>query len=454
MTSRRIKRTGRARPVRAFSKAGGIAAAVALAVGAAVLPAGEAKAQRPQAAAQAGQGVTDFYAARGWRPLWYSQPGRQVDVLLEILASAQLDGLNPNKYRIGDLAHAAAAARSGDPRAVRRADMMLSDALVAYVRDLRRPQSIGIYYVDPELRPGLPSARAILEVAARAPSLERYTAQMRWMHPLYRELRDALTSSFFPPEQRQRIEVNLERARELPAGVGRYVVVNAAAQKLDIYENGAIVDSMRVVVGKPKYATPMMTAFIRYAALNPYWNLPADLTAERIAPNVVKQGVGYLREKGYEVLSDWGENPTVVDPSATDWKAVADGTRRIRVRQLPGPENAMGRMKFMFPNKEGVYLHDTPEKELLSEAARLFSGGCVRLEDAPRLARWLWGRDLNPTGAAAEQTVGLPTPIPVYLTYLTAVPSGSQLTFFDDIYGRDASRVAQLRGGRALASSR
>ncbi|MBA3526919.1 MAG: L,D-transpeptidase family protein [Sphingomonas sp.] len=211
---------------------------------------------------------------------------------------------------------------------------------------------------------------------------------------------------------------------------------------------------MRVVVGKPKYATPMMTAFIRYAALNPYWNVPADLTAERIAPNVVKQGVGYLREKGYEVLSDWGEDPTVVDPSTIDWKAVADGTTPIRVRQLPGPENAMGRMKFMFPNKEGVYLHDTPEKELLSEAARLFSGGCVRLEDAPRLARWLWGRDLNPTGAAAEQNVGLPTPIPVYLTYLTAVPSGSQLTFFDDIYGRDASRVAQLRGGRALASSR
>ncbi len=113
------------------------------------------------------------------------------------------------------------------------------------------------------------------------------------------------------------------------------MVVNSAAQT-DMYENGAVVDSMRVVVGKPKNATPMMTAFIRYAALNPYWNVPADLTAERIAPNVVKQGVRYLRAKGYEVLSDWGENPTIVDPTTIDWKAVADGRTQIRVRQLPG----------------------------------------------------------------------------------------------------------------------
>jgi murein L,D-transpeptidase YcbB/YkuD len=114
----------------------------------------------------------------------------------------------------------------------------------------------------------------------------------------------------------------------------------------------------------------------------------------------------------------------------------------------------MGRMKFMFPNAQGIYLHDTPDRELLSEAARLFSGGCVRLEDAPRLGRWLFGRPLNPKGARPEQKVMLPTPVPVFLTYLTAVPSGSDLTFYDDIYGRDAVRLAQLRGGRAFAVSR
>ena len=105
---------------------------------------------------------------------------------------------------------------------------------------------------------------------------------------------------------------------------------------------------------------------IRYTAVNPYWNVPADLVGERIAPNVVKLGLPYLKEKGYVVLSSWDDNATPIDPSTVDWKAVAAGTAEVRVRQEPGPANAMGQMKFMFPNKKGVYLHDTPQKELLA----------------------------------------------------------------------------------------
>ena len=111
----------------------------------------------------------------------------------------------------------------------------------------------------------------------------------------------------------------------------------------------------------------------------------------------------------------------------------------------------MGRMKFMFPNSEGVYLHDTPDKELLSEASRLFSGGCVRLEDAPRLGAWLFGQPLNPEGAGTEEAQPLAKPVPVYITYLTAVPDGRSIAFLDDIYGRDVKRLAQR--GAALASS-
>jgi L,D-transpeptidase YcbB len=102
-------------------------------------------------------------------------------------------------------------------------------------------------------------------------------------------------------------------------------------------------------------------------------------------------------------------------------------------------------MKFMFPNAQGVYLHDTPSTELFSEAARLFSGGCVRLEAAPRLAKWLYGKPLKAVGAKPEQKVDLPQPVPVYLTYLTAVPSGGrQVAYFSDSYGRDGARLAQL----------
>ena len=209
---------------------------------------------------------------------------------------------------------------------------------------------------------------------------------------------------------------------------------------------------MNVVVGKPNYPTPMMAAKIRFASLNPYWYVPPDLAAERIAPNVVKQGLKYLDRQGYEVVNDFIDNPTIVDPSMIDWKAVAGGTMNVLIRQRPGPHNSMGQMKFMFPNQQGIYLHDTPEKELLTEASRLFSGGCVRLEDAPRLGQWLFGEPINPDGASPEQMVRLPKPVPVYITYLTAVPSGSSIAYFDDIYGRDAARLAETGGPAAVAS--
>jgi murein L,D-transpeptidase YcbB/YkuD len=195
----------------------------------------------------------------------------------------------------------------------------------------------------------------------------------------------------------------------------------------------------------------MMAAMIRFTSLNPYWNVPADLAAERIAPHVVKEGPAYLGKLGYVVLSDWSDNAVPVDPTTVDWQAVADGRVQVRVRQNPGPHNAMGRMKFMFPNPQGVYLHDTPDKDLLNEAARLFSGGCVRLEDAPRLAKWLYGKPLAWRGAGTEQPVDLPTPVPVYLAYLTAVPSDGQVVFYDDIYGKDRSELAAAADGRIAA---
>jgi murein L,D-transpeptidase YcbB/YkuD len=264
---------------------------------------------------------------------------------------------------------------------------------------------------------------------------------MGWMHPFYAQLRSALTRN---EDQRERalLAINLERARQLPTG--RHVLVNAAGQRLYMFEDGKVQDSMRVVVGKPTQQTPLMAAMIRFTSLNPYWNVPPDLVAERIAPFVLREGVSHLKAKGYQVLSDWTPNATPVDPTTIDWKAVEAGKLEIRVRQLPGPSNSMGDMKFMFPNDQGVYLHDTPSTELFSEAARFFSGGCVRLEAAPRLAHWLHGKTLHAEGAAPEQRIDLPEPVPVFLTYLTAVPGErGEVAFLEDSYGRDAARLAQ-----------
>lgn len=431
-------RTGPSRSVRLFLGA-------ALLSGVAALPAHAADlAQAPvESIRSQGQGIDHFYAARGNRPLWIGQPGRQVEVLFELLDSAGVDGLDRRRYNVRDLQRAVRNAQSGNMRDVMRADRMLSEALVRYARDLRRPAANGVIYVDPELKPGPQSPRAILEAAAAMPSLERYVAKMGWMHPLYGQLRlSMMTRQYRSRDERDRLAVNLERARELPGGTGRHVLVNAAAQRLYMYENGEVVDSMRVVVGKPHHQTPAMAALIRYASLNPYWNVPADLAAERIAPNVVKGGMAYLKSRGYQVLSDWTDNAKLVDPKTIDWNAVVAGQKEIRMRQLPGPGNSMGRMKFMFPNAQGIYLHDTPEKELLEEASRMFSGGCVRLEDASRLGRWLFGKTLKASGSKPEQKVSLDKAVPVYLTYLTAVPSGFQLAFFDDIYGRDQALMS------------
>ena len=149
--------------------------------------------------------------------------------------------------------------------------------------------------------------------------------------------------------------VNLERARALPAGTGRYVIVNPPAARLYMYENGQVVDSMRVVAGRPDpiAQTPMMNAFIRYVALNPYWNSPPDITPRKLAPTILKEGRAYFKNRGYELLSDWSDHAHVIDPMSIDWHAVAAGQLQVRMRQKPGPANSMGKMKFMFPNAAG-----------------------------------------------------------------------------------------------------
>lgn len=241
---------------------------------------------------------------------------------------------------------------------------------------------------------------------------------------------------------REVLRVNLERARLLPDAATKHVVVNAASAQLTYYDAGEQQGAMKVVVGTKETPTPMMAGMIRYATLNPYWNLPVDLAASLIAPRMLAGNS--LKAMRYEVLSDWTVDASVVDPKTIDWRRVAAGEETVRVRQLPGPGNSMGAVKFMFPNDLGIFLHDTPNRGLFSRAARQFSNGCVRLEDARGLGRWLFGEELAPESDAPEQYRHLPQPVPVYLTYLTAVPEGATLAHFPDVYGRDSERAAQL----------
>jgi len=247
----------------------------------------------------------------------------------------------------------------------------------------------------------------------------------------------------------QRILLNMERARRLPApgtpNAAKYILVDAAAARLWMYEDGRPVGTMKVVVGTPQSSTPMMAALMRYANVNPYWNIPPDLVRKTVAPSVLANGVGYLADKRYEVLDSWEADARVIDPATVDWPAVAAGTQELRVRQLPGGANFMGEIKFMLPNEYGIYLHDTPARDLFNKDERHLSNGCVRLEDARGLARWVFGEMPRATSRDAEQRVDLKQPIPVYITYLTAgiAPDG-KLAFAPDTYGRDGHLLARF----------
>jgi murein L,D-transpeptidase YcbB/YkuD len=414
------------------------------------LPATAAKA-KAAAPAPIESEIADFYRSRGGAPLWFApNAGDAAPQLVQLLATAPADHLNPKRYNVRGLQRVIADARTGNPAAIQRAEAMLSAAFVAYVADTKHDPGVGIVYVDPELKPAPPSPVELLTVASRAPSLSEYVQQLGWMNPIYAKLRQALASRIYRNRaEYQLLSLNLERARALPAGNGRFVIVNPPAARLYMYENGQVVDSMRVVAGRtdPIAQTPMMNAFIRYIALNPYWNSPPDITSRKLAPTILKEGRAYFTKRGYDVVDRFGPDAHVLDPMSVDWKAVAAGRLQVNLRQRPGPANSMGKMKFMFPNKQGIWLHDTPEKEKIDEAARLQSNGCVRLEDAARFARWLFnGRPPSPKGAKPEQKVNLPAPVPIYITYLTAVPSGSSIVYFDDFYGKDRAQARQFAG--------
>jgi len=207
---------------------------------------------------------------------------------------------------------------------------------------------------------------------------------------------------------------------------GRAVVVDAASARLFMMEDGQVVDTMRVIVGKPDNATPTVQSTLYYATLNPYWYVPPELARTAIAPRVLKEGMHYFNGRGYEVVSSFDRDADVIPAASVDWNAVADGREKIFIRQRPGPDNSMGHVKFGFGNEEGIFLHDTPRKELFETDQRALSHGCVRLEDAPRLARWLLGRDAGAESDKPEQFVALPRPVPIVITYLDG-SRGTQL---------------------------
>ena len=395
--------------------------------------------------------VRAFYA--GWRfaPIWFN--GNAVKPaateLIEILRRAPLDGIGAGPQYAAQVQAAVQQAATGTPQAIAFADHSLSEALVLYAQVMQRPVR-GMIYGYQQLKPTPPRADQILRTAAGAPSLQIYLQQIANPNPIYVSIRDAAwrqmqASGSTVPDAR--VVANLDRARPMPAR-GRFVLVDSATQRLFMYENGVPVDSMKVIVGERAQPTPLIASYMYYVVFNPYWNAPNNLV-RKIAKNVPSLGMGYLKSRGYEVMQDWTANSATIDPTTVDWKAVASGKQQIRVRQKPGNDNFMGELKFPFANPEDIFLHDTPSKQYFNQANRDISNGCVRLEDARRLGRWLLGREPVAPSSEAELQVQVPRAVPIYLTYLTAQVTDGQLAFVKDIYGWDPAG-----GGTQVASGR
>lgn len=249
-----------------------------------------------------------------------------------------------------------------------------------------------------------------------------------------------------PAQLVHKLDVNLERWRWLPRHLGdRYVLVNIAGYSLQLVENGKRLLEQRVIVGRDYRSTPVFSDRIRYLEFNPTWTVPPTLAVRDQLPQI-RNDPQYLQRMGFQVYSGWGAGRETLDPTSVDWQNVTARNFPYRLVQQPGPSNALGQVKFMFPNRFNVYLHDTPARDLFRQSDRAFSSGCVRVEDPLTLAEMLLGADpawsrsrIDALVASGKtQAVNLRQPVPVHIQYWTAwADENGQLQLRKDLYKRD-----------------
>ena len=242
------------------------------------------------------------------------------------------------------------------------------------------------------------------------------------------------------------IKLNMERWRWLPQDLGkRYILVNTANFELDIIENGQTVTSTRAIVGKKKRPTPALSRKITYMELNPYWNIPHKIAINDVLP-CIKKDSNYLKDKNIRIFENWEDDAKEVNPESIDWDTVTKKNFGFKLRQDPANSNALGRVKFIFPNEFSIYLHDTPARTLFNKTKRTFSSGCIRIEKPMELAaylltdnsKWTYEKLTAAVDSKKTRTILLSDPMNIHILYWTAwVDEDGVVNFRDDIYGRD-----------------
>jgi len=246
----------------------------------------------------------------------------------------------------------------------------------------------------------------------------------------------------------KKLLLNLDRIKRLPRAMeSRYIMVNIPSFRLYYFKNFKEELSMRVIVGDKKHHTPIFSNRVSFIVLNPYWIIPDSIVQKEIIPKMLKNPK-YLEEKGYEVRLSYNLNTPPIDVSKVDWEKVLKykQTKKYKFVQPPGPKNALGKIKFKFPNQFSVYLHDTSDKKLFKKAQRAFSHGCIRVSEPDRLLYTFtqyensitYNRCQTILNSKSKTQINLENSVPIHIVYLTAwVDSKGLLHYFNDIYNYD-----------------
>ena len=340
-----------------------------------------------------------------------------------------------------------------------------------------RLMATGDLAATPEHRPGKKSTRSDRAGAScdyRVAEAVRHFQKRHGLPPDGTVGPATLAALNVPVSDRSRqLELNLERWRWLPSQLGnRYIWVNIPSYELRVMESGTESDGSgardrtmfktRAIVGDSEHPTPPLGATLTHLILNPFWNIPPSIAVDEIIPAAVSDPQ-YFQKKNIRVLKGSGPDRREIDPRRINWTKAYLAHLEYRFRQDPGPKNSLGRIKFVLPNPFGIYLHDTPGRQLFGKRKRQFSHGCIRIERADDLAEYLltdsprWHREQIEEALASGKAhfVRLSQPVPVYLTYFTAwVDEDGVLQLRDDIYGEDATLDEALRAPLIAVSVR
>ena len=351
-------------------------------------------------------------------PRWSEADTR---ALLTLIDASGAEGLQPGDYNAAAIR---TALESGDTGLDAVADKAALTLAHDYFEGRAGPKERSDWHIPR----GRIDYGPWLDAVLRGHSVKASFTGLLPTSPAYRQLKAALAECGARTAGCGTIAANLERWRWLPREFGsRYLWVNIPAYRLDLVENGAIVSSHKIIVGKPGTRTPVFRASVTGVTVNPWWNVPCSIVDESIG-KLVRERPAEATRRGFV--------------SSVDAKG------KLQVRQKPGPDNALGQIKLEMPNPYDVYIHDTPSKDLFGKDARAFSHGCIRTEAPADLARAVLGEGRSWEISTllvtrVSRTLKMPQPVPVYVVYLTAEPGGdSRITTHRDIYRQDASLIA------------